>query len=142
MYPILAIDFGTKRLGIAVSDNNGVLCTPLETLRITKNRGILELIEDIKRIAEEYRIQKILVGKPQSFNADQEINHRRIDNFINTLAKRIELPIETWDESFSTSVAKDMLLSTGQHFKQSKEKIDSVAASVFLQEYLNSKKQK
>ncbi len=140
MYPILAIDFGTKRLGIAVSDNNGVLSTPLETLRITKNRGILELIEDIKALTVEYRIQSILVGKPQSFNNEQEINHRRIDNFINTLAKRIELPIQTWDESFSTSTAKDMLLSTGQHFKQTKEKIDSVAASVFLQEYLNSKK--
>lgn len=140
MYPILAIDFGTKRLGIAVSDNNGVLSTPLETLRITKNRGILELIDDIKALTIEYRIQSILVGKPQSFNQEQEINHRRIDNFINTLAKRIELPIQTWDESFSTSTAKDMLLSTGQHFKQTKEKIDSVAASVFLQEYLNSKK--
>lgn len=140
MYPILAIDFGTKRLGIAVSDSNGVISTPLDTLRITKNRGILELIEDIKALALEYRVKSILVGKPQSFNIDQDINHRRIDNFINTLAKRIEVPIQTWDESFSTSTAKDMLLSTGQHFKQTKEKIDSVAASVFLQEYLNSKK--
>ena len=139
MYPVLALDYGTKRIGVAISDKYGIVATPLSTLRFTKNQNIIDLISQIVSISKEYDVQTILVGKPQTFEKSQEVNIRRIDDFINTLKKRTTIYIDTWDESYSTSNAKDMLLSLGQHFKKSKDKIDSVAASVFLQEYLNSK---
>lgn len=139
MYPTLSLDYGTKRIGVAVSDDKGIIATPLDTLSFSTNTGIEEIVLKIKSLIEEYRVKSILVGMPQEFTQSNSVNTKRITDFINTLKKRINLSIETYDESFSTSTAKDMLLSSGQHFKKNKSRIDSLAASVFLQEYLNSK---
>ena len=139
MYPILAIDYGLKHIGLAYSDSKGIVASPLPVLSITKNRDISVLIEDILKTCEEYRIKSILVGYPQAFSQSQEQNQVRINVFIDQLKSKINLPVQTWDESFSTADAKNMLISLGQHYKKSRKKIDSVAASTFLQEYLNSK---
>lgn len=139
MYPILAIDYGSKNLGIAISDSKGIVSKPLTTLRISKNTDILMLIDEIKKLIEEYRVETILVGKPAEFEASHSINTRRIDTFINTLKKRVSTPIDTWDESFSTSNAKSIINENGRNFKKGKGDVDSIAASIFLQEYLNSK---
>ena len=138
MYPILAIDYGTKRLGIAVSDSKGIVSTPLKTLTLTRNRDIVDLIDEIKILIEEYKITTVLIGKPQEFSSDYKINSNRIETFANTLRKRISLNIVFSDESYSTSSAKDMIVSKGQHYKNKKENIDSIAASIFLQEYLDN----
>lgn len=138
MYPILAIDYGQKRIGLAISDKKGIIATPLLTLSITKNRDIVDLIEDIKRIIEEYRIKTVLIGRPQAFSQEHNINLERIEKFTNTLKKRINNNIVFFDESYSTSRAKDMIVSKGGHYKSKKKDIDNIAASIFLQEYLNS----
>lgn len=142
MHPTLAIDYGLKRIGLAISDSNGIISTPLTTLRFTKNRRILELITDLTELIAEYRVKSILIGVPQEFSDKNHINTVRITDFSNTLKKRIEIPILFWDESYSTSSAKEMVISHGSNFKSNKEKIDSIAASIFLQEYLNSKLEK
>lgn len=139
MYPILALDYGQKRIGLAISDSKGIISTPLEKISFSKNRGILEVIQDILEISKEYKIKSFLIGKPQEFNESQSANTRRIDDFANTLKKRTTIPILFWDESYSTSTAKDMIVSKGSNFKSQKGNIDSIAASIFLQEYLNSK---
>lgn len=140
MYPILAIDYGLKHIGLAYSDSKGIVASPLPVLNVTKNRDIDVLVQDISQICKEYRIKSILIGYPQSFSENQDINIKRIDKFLVVLTAQISLPINKWDESFSTSDAKNMLVSLGQHFKKTKKKIDSVAASTFLQEYLNRNK--
>jgi putative Holliday junction resolvase len=142
MHPTLAIDFGLKRIGLAISDSKGIISTPLTTLRFTKNRKILELITDLTELIAEYRVKSILIGVPQEFSDKNHINTVRITDFSNTLKKRIKIPILFWDESYSTSSAKEMVISHGSNFKSNKEKIDSIAASIFLQEYLNSKLEK
>ncbi len=139
MFPVLALDFGRKHIGLSISDSKGLIASPLPTLSITKNRDLSVLLSEIKSICEEYKVASILIGQPQSFNEGQNVNNRRIEEFSNAVKKRISLPVTFGDESFSTSTAKDMLISQGQHFKANKSKIDSLAASVFLQEYLNSK---
>jgi len=60
-YPILAIDYGTKRIGLAVSDSKGLIGSPLTVLNVTKNMGIDKIIEEIKTIIQEYRIKTILM---------------------------------------------------------------------------------
>lgn len=139
MYPILAIDYGLKHLGLAHSDDNGIIASPLPVLSITKNRDISALITEILEVCKEYRIQSILIGYPQVFTSGQVQNQKRIDAFIFKLKSVTTLPIQTWDESFSTANAKNMLISIGQHYKKNKKKIDSVAACTFLQEYLDNK---
>lgn len=141
MYPILAVDYGIKKIGLAISDNKGTVAQPLTTIKISPKTTKEIAIKQIQEIIQEYRIKTILLGYPQAFIEKHEETQRIINNFEKLLKTYIEIPILKYDESFSTSNAKDMLTSTGQHFKSTKEKIDSVAAATFLEEFLNSKKQ-
>ena len=140
MYPILAIDYGEKHFGLAISDSKGIIASPLDVLSITKNRDINDIIQDILNVIKEYKIETILVGKPQSFSPEHKRTEKKINSFISLLKKATETTILTYDESFSTTNAQNMLTSLGQNSKRSKGKIDKIAATVFLQEFLNSKK--
>ncbi len=140
--PILAIDYGDKRIGLAISDSKGILATPLEVLEITKRRNIDSLIEDILNILDENRVKTILLGKPQKFDKDDNSTVKKIERFKEKLSKQTTLPIVYQDESYSTTEAQNVLLSLGQNTKSSRHKIDKIAATVFLQEFLNSESNK
>ncbi len=137
--PILAIDYGQKRIGLAISDSKGIIASPLEVLEKTKNRNIDILIEDILNIIKEYRVKTILLGCPQTFQDSYEKSEKKIKKFGNLLQEKTDLQIIYQDESYSTSEAQNMLLSLGQNTKSTRHKIDKIAATVFLQEFLNSK---
>ncbi len=136
--PILAIDYGDKRIGIAISDAKGIIASPLEVLEITKNRNIDDLLQDIVSISTEYRVKTILLGNPQIFDKAHSKTTKKIEAFKEKLEKLTDLPIIYQDESYSTTEAQNMLLSLGQNTKSSRHKIDKIAATVFLQEFLNS----
>ena len=136
-YPILAIDYGDKHFGLAISDTKGILAQPLDTISISQNRDINDVIKDILDIAEEQKAKTILVGMPQEFRDQYKKTTDKIKIFINRLKDHTKIPIITYDESFSTTWAQNMLISSGQTTKKV-EKIDSIAATVFLQEFLNS----
>ncbi len=138
--PILAIDYGQKRIGLAISDSKGIIASPLEVLERTKRRGIDEIIEDILLISTEYRIKTILIGSPQIFQESYQKTDKKIKKFGEMLKQKTEIPIIYQDESYSTTEAQNMLLSLGQSTKSSRNKIDKIAATVFLQEFLNSEK--
>ena len=137
-YPILAVDYGTKHIGIAISDFKGILATPLEVLHITPANGYEKIVEKIADICDQNKVQTILLGKPQIFEISQQKTLKKIEKFEEILKKGVKLPIINHDESYSTVTAQDMLLYTSQSTKKSRKKIDSVAAAVFLQEFLNS----
>lgn len=140
--PTLAIDYGEKNFGLAISDSKGIIASPLDTLSISKNTDIQTIINNIENICQEYRVKRIIVGMPQVFEQNQRRTEKKINKFLDLLKNTLSIPILTYDESFSTSEAKNMLTSSGQNFKSYKNKIDRVAATVFLQEFLNSENQK
>jgi putative Holliday junction resolvase len=137
-YPILAIDYGTKNIGLAISDFKGIIATPLEVLHIRANHGYDKIIEEIADVCDRNKVQTILLGKPQIFEISHKKTLKKIEKFEKILKEGVKLPIINYDESYSTVTAQDMLLYTKQTVKSSKDKIDSVAAAVFLQEFLNS----
>lgn len=136
--PILAIDYGDKRFGLAISDSKGIIASPLEVLEVTKNRGIENVLNSILKIIEDYKVKTILIGKPQEFEEIYKRTSKKIQKFTDELSKITNLPIIFQDESYSTSQAQNMLLSLGQNSRSSKNKIDMIAATVFLQDFLNS----
>jgi putative Holliday junction resolvase len=140
--PTLAIDYGEKNFGLAISDSKGIIASPLDTLSISKNTDIQTIINDIENICQEYKVKRVVVGMPQVFEETQRKTEEKINKFLDLLRNSLNIPILTYDESFSTSEAKNMLTSSGQNFKSYKNKIDRVAATVFLQEFLNSENQK
>ena len=137
--PILAIDYGEKRIGLAISDSKGIIASPLDVLKITKRRGIDEILEDILLIVEEYKVKSILVGKPQEFEEVHSKSIKKIQSFAKKLSDLINIPVIFQDESYSTTQAQNMLLSLGQNTRSSRGKIDMISATVFLQDFLNSK---
>jgi putative Holliday junction resolvase len=137
-YPILAIDYGTKNIGLAISDFKGIIATPLQVLRVKSGNGYEKIIEEIADICDRNKVQTVLLGKPQIFEISHKKTLKKIEKFEELLKKGIKLPTITYDESYSTVTAQDMLTYTKQTVKSSKDKIDSVAAAVFLQEFLNS----
>lgn len=137
--PILAIDYGEKRIGLAISDSIGVIASPLDVLRITKNRNIQNILEDILLVVEEYRVKSILIGKPQLLKETYSKSLKKVEYFAKKLSDITQVPVIFQDESYSTIQAQNMLLSLGQSSRSSKGKIDMISAAVFLQEFLNSK---
>lgn len=140
-FPILAIDYGEKHFGLAYSDKNGIVATPLEVLSLTKRKTYDDIAEEIEAICEEYKIKTILLGTPQIFEKSQAKTISKISNFETILRNHTTLPVVHTDESFSTIEAQNMLLSTGQNIKSTRKKIDKVSAAIFLQEFLNSENQ-
>ena len=125
--PILAIDYGNKRIGLAISDSKGIIASPLEVLEITKRRNIDDLLEDIVKIITEYRVKTVLLGNPQIFDVKHLKTTKIIESFKNKLSQLTDLPIIYQDESYSTTEAQNMLLSLGQNTKSSRHKIDKIA---------------
>ncbi len=141
-YPILSIDYGDKHFGLAISDFKGILASPLEVISITKNRNKEDIIDEILSIAEEYRVKTLLIGMPQQFIEKHQVTQKKISKFVEKIKEKTSLPIILQDESFSTLSAQNMLRFSGQSTKGSRKKIDKIAATVFLQEFLNSTKKK
>lgn len=140
-HPILAIDFGDRRVGLAISDMKGIVSTPLTVIQRTKNKSLNDLIEEILYIAAENRVRTIILGLPQSFVEAHNKIREKIKIFEKRLKEKTDIPIIFYDESFSTSTAQNMLLSLGHNSRSTKDKIDMVSAAIFLQEYLDRNKQ-
>jgi putative holliday junction resolvase len=138
-YPILAIDYGKKHFGLAISDSKGIIASPLEVLSVTEHHGRTEIIQEILEICKEYRIKTILLGYPQAFIEKHKTTQKHVSQFEYKLKESVDIPIILYDESFSTTSAENMLISSGQNTKGFRNKIDKIAATVFLQEFLNSK---
>jgi len=133
---ILGIDYGNKRVGTAVSDQLGWTAQPLDTLKMSGHREILEKIE---KYIEKYDIEKIVVGMP--YNMDGTIGKRAeiTQSFINFLENNLELPIEIQDERLTSSQAENILLEADVSRAGRKKVIDKLAAALILQTYLDRK---
>jgi putative Holliday junction resolvase len=121
----LAIDFGEKNVGVAISDDKGVVAAPL---LIIKRKNDDQVIDEIKNLANKHLIRQIIVGVPKSIYGNPTQQEARCVNFAEKLKPFVHVPVEAWDES----------LSSKQVIFKSKD-LDAKAAAMFLQEYLDSK---
>lgn len=135
----LALDVGTKTIGVAVSDEHGITANGLTTI---KRRGMKNDLDALSRIIEEYKPSEILVGIP--YNIDGAISERgkEILNFADVLKRTFSLRIELWDESYSTADAEKVLLEANLSRKKRKRVIDKMAAVFILRDYLEQKRTK
>ncbi len=136
--PIMAIDYGKKHIGIAVSDKLGIVSTPITVIHITPKITWENIMDQLREIINSYNIQSILYGIPQRFESNNNENIDRIKRFIDTINSNLDLPYLVYDESYSTKDAENVIVSNGSTLKRRKKKIDSIAASIFLQEYLDN----
>ncbi|MDQ3929867.1 MAG: Holliday junction resolvase RuvX [Chloroflexota bacterium] len=134
---VLGLDIGKRRIGVAVSDELGLLARPVETVQS------VSLNVDVKRIAElaqELGAEMVVVGDPLHMSGDPSTMSNRARKFGETLQATSGLPVEYCDERLTSVEAERILRDQGVHPRKVREQIDAVAASVILQSYLNGKK--
>ncbi len=131
---ILAVDHGIKQIGLAISDETGTLARPLETLsHISKmvDAGL------VAQKAMELEVKKIIVGVSYDENGDPNRAGRQAINFSELLSIQIDIPVELWDESFTTQDARAVRIASGAPRKKRSGHLDDVAAAVLLQNFLD-----
>lgn len=131
---ILSIDFGLRRVGIAVSDSLGLLAHDRTPLRYHSQNKLLEQLSII--IADE-DIEKIVLGLPLLMNGTEGEMAERVREFQSKLAQRVEMPIVLWDERFTSVQAERLLGERGVTFSRNKGEVDRLAAVFILQSYLD-----
>jgi putative Holliday junction resolvase len=136
---ILAVDVGARRVGLAISDASRTLARPLETIAVTSEADAVERVaRRIEQLdAEDEGIATIVVGLPTSLDGTATPQTARVTAFIARLSKRTPLPIATEDERLTSREAESRLAVREKDWRKRKAQIDAVAASVFLQDYLD-----
>ncbi len=134
----LALDVGTKTIGVAVSDELGITANGVTTI---KRKDLKHDLDELTAIIEEYKPEEILVGVPYLEDGSVSKRGEQILKFSDKIAARFSLPVVHWDESFSTVHAEEKLIESNMSRKKRKKVIDKMAAVFILQEYLESKRQ-
>ena len=132
---ILALDHGTKRIGVALSDELGWTAQPLETFeRRTLERDIAH-IQDLVRTHE---VGQVLLGLPLRLNGEEGPAVQAVHEFVARLGEALPVPIVTWDERMTTKAAEELLIAADVSRKKRKGVVDRVAAAILLQSYLEA----
>jgi len=131
---ILALDIGTKRIGVAKANTIISVATPLTTIHRTNNENDFDII---KNLIKENQIGKILLGLPLTLTGREEHFAKYVREFGSLLEEKFNIEIVYWDERLS-SVSAEKILTIGKVSKRTrKENVDRIAATIFLQNYLD-----
>ena len=133
---ILAIDYGNKRVGLAVTDPSGIIAGVLDTVHSS------EVIEYLKKYIEIEKVSLFVIGEPRHKDGNPMDVAVQINAFMNVLGKNFpDIPIERQDERYTSSMAFDVVLRSGIGKEKRKDKklVDKIAAVIILQNYLERK---
>ena len=131
---LLGIDPGKKRIGLAISDEDKLVSTPLKTILKKKN---FNFIKEIKEIIEENNIKGIIVGNPLNMDGSKGSSSQSSNDFARNLSNNISIPVTMWDERLSSEGAFKLSANTGVNTSKKIEKLDQNAASFILQGVLD-----
>jgi putative Holliday junction resolvase len=130
----LGLDVGEKRVGVAICDESRTLARPLRTLnRASKKEDFIQFAA----LCREHAIEKVIVGLPKTLHGAEGPQARRVRRYAVELQAALNLPIDFWDERFSSVDAQERLSSASRKAR-AKGDIDSAAAAIILQEYLDA----
>jgi len=131
---VLAIDFGTNRMGLAVSDALGITAQGFPTLQRTRlDKDLLK----IQELMEEYSIERVIVGNPLGHGGGETAMSRKAAEFAEKLRRRVNCPVLLWDERLTSVQANRALRDSGLSLGKRQRAVDRVAATLLLQSYLD-----
>jgi putative Holliday junction resolvase len=134
---ILAVDYGEKRIGLAVSDELGITASPLMTL-VTRSDD--ETVRQIAQLASKLRVTQIVVGLPRRTDAQEGEMERKVKAFAEKLRQAISVPVVLFDERFTTRIAEQVLLEADLSRRKRKQVRDRLAAVILLQSFLEAQR--
>jgi len=134
---VLAIDLGTRRIGVALSDPTGTIASPLETLSVTGPRRAVEQVADLCR---RHGVAAVVVGWPRNMDGSRGPAAKEAEAFAERLRPAAAVPVELWDERLSTAAAERALIDADVRRDERRRSRDRVAAAVILQGYLDARR--
>ena len=132
---VMAIDYGSKAIGVAISDELRLTVRPLTTLRRNK-QSRNQIIAHLQNLIEEHEVAELVVGLPLSLDGTFGDAAERVRIFIGELKKTISIPIIEQDERLTSREAEEVMRELGFDLRKRKEKSDEYAAAIILQDYL------
>ncbi len=132
MNPILGVDFGKARIGLAISDELRWLAHPLETVTAAS-----DAVKRIARIVRERKIDIVVVGIPKKMSGEIGKSAREVSAFVEKLRATLPCEVLTWDERLTTIAAQRVLREAGKKTRATRQIVDQVAAQMILQSYLD-----
>lgn len=139
---ILGLDFGSKTVGVAVSDGLLLTAQGVETIERKDENKLRKTCARIKELIAEYEITEIVLGLPKNMNNTEGERVEKTKAFGEMLERRTGLPVHYWDERLTTVAAEQILIESGVRRENRKAVIDKVAAGLILQGYLDCLKTK
>jgi putative Holliday junction resolvase len=132
---ILGLDIGERRIGVAVSDELGMIASPVGLIRRESN-----VPDEVRALVSRYDAVQIVAGLPVGLSGREGPQATVVREFTDALAEEIDVPIAYWDERLSTTIAERSLIEGGTRRNNRKHKVDAVAAAVILQGYLENQR--
>src|SRR5947209_2792002 len=132
---ILAIEHGTVRMGIAVSDELGMIAQPLEFIPA---EPFDRFLARLKELIEQKQVELLLVGMPRNMDGTYGPAAAKVQEFVAKLKEAVAAPIKLWDERLTSAQANRLLIQSNVRREQRKQKVDKTAAAILLQSYLDS----
>jgi putative Holliday junction resolvase len=136
---IMALDVGGRRIGVALSDSTRILASPLTTLRAQPRERVLA---EIAALVRSYEVTDVVVGLPLTLSGEIGPQAQLVQKFAEALQQTLDVPVHQFDERLTTVAAERMMLDLGLKPDQRKARIDEVAASIILQDFLDANRRR
>lgn len=131
----MGLDYGTKRIGVAITDPSCTMTHPLDIVRVRADGSHME---EIKALVREYEITKVVVGLPYNMDGTIGSAGENVIAWSEQLKSDLGLPVVLWDERLTTSEAHDFLMDLNVRGRKRKHIVDKIAASIILRDYIDS----
>ena len=135
---IMGLDYGSKTVGVAVSDPLGITAQGVETIWRKSENKLRQTLARIEELIREYQVEKIVLGFPKNMNNTIGDRAAMSLEFQQTLKRRTGLDVVMWDERLTTVAAERVLMEGGVRREHRKERVDELAAVLIVQNYLDS----
>lgn len=137
---IMGLDFGSKTVGVAVSDPLLLTAQGLEIIRRKEENKLRRTLARIEELIEEYEVEELVLGLPKHLNGSEGVRVELTEEFRDKLERRTGLPVVMWDERLTTVSADRTMMEAGIRREHRKEYVDKLAAVFILQGYLDRKR--
>ena len=138
MTRIMGLDYGSKTVGVAISDELGITAQGVETITRSEEGKLRRTLARIAELSQEYRINRIILGYPKNMDNSAGARVKKTEEFADMVRRRTGLPVVFWDERLTTVSAERVLMESGVRREKRKAVIDQIAAVLILQNYLDS----
>lgn len=139
---IMGLDFGSKTVGVAISDELLITAQGIEIIRRKEENKLRQTHARIEELIIEYDVQEIVLGLPKNMNNSEGERVELTTEFKENLERRTGLPVHLWDERLTTVAADRVMIEAGIRREERKQHVDRIAASFILQGYLDCRKNK